>query len=68
MSHHKRYADGDATAESLSLIASKLGEMDDRNDRRFEALERGQRQIADTMNANHLDLNAKLNLILSKLG
>jgi hypothetical protein len=31
-------------------------------------LEQGQKRLEDTLNANHLDLNAKLNLILSKLG
>ena len=66
MTHTKRYAE--ATTESLSLIAAKLGEMDERTERRFDALERGQKQLTDTMNQNHLELNAKLNLILSKLG
>jgi hypothetical protein len=32
------------------------------------SLNEGQAKIVETMNANHLDLNAKLNLILSKLG
>jgi len=63
-----RHLKPDAVTESLGLIASKLEVMDERTDKRLTALEQGQVQIIETMNANHIDLNAKLNLILSKLG
>ncbi len=70
-----RHLKPDAVTESLGLIASKLEVMDERQKTDTSAirgdiarLDQGQAQIIETMNANHIDLNAKLNLILSKLG
>lgn len=63
-----RHLKPDAVTESLGLIAGKLEVIDERQKADVSSIRGDIAKLTDTMNANHVDLNAKLNLILSKLG
>ena len=57
----------DETAETLGLIATKLEAIDARQQADTTVIRADVKRLEETMNANPLELNAKLNLILAKL-
>ncbi|MEI8396499.1 MAG: hypothetical protein WCF85_17335 [Rhodospirillaceae bacterium] len=67
MSHaHKRYADADATTESLLLVSKKIDEMDQRVTARLNALEEGQGELKSGQ-TRLFETTARIESLLGKL-